>query len=193
MAIENKAPPLTKPAGAVPLPEAVRCPPCATNSAWHWRIDGVPEGAATVVNGEYARGWNAAREAAWRADAVPAAELSRLAAILDHDGDEHGVGAQIRQLVQQSAAARQPMTTQGEAARPMESAPRDGTMVRMLVEFSEHDVEDGEGPHWTIGAWPGEGDETSDWQFAGWCWSHDHFTEGKGTPIGWLPLTGSQP
>ena len=65
-----------KPAGAVPMPEAVRCPPCATNSAWHWRIDGVPGGAATVVNEEYARGWNAAREAAardaWRADAVPA-------------------------------------------------------------------------------------------------------------------------
>lgn len=75
-----------------------------------------------------------------------------------------------------------------EAARPMDTAPRDGTLVRLLVEFSEHDVEDSEGPHWTIGAWPGEGDENSDWQFAGWCWSHDHFTEGKGTPIGWLPF-----
>ena len=31
-------------------------------------------------------------------------------------------------------------------------------------------------------------DQRAGWQFAGWCWSHDHFTEGKGTPVGWLPM-----
>lgn len=43
-------------------------------------------------------------------------ELIRLAAILDHDGDEHGVGAQLRQLAQQSADFNQQMNTRGEAA-----------------------------------------------------------------------------
>ena len=77
-----------------------------------------------------------------------------------------------------------------ETFHSMKSAPKDGTMIRLLVEFEEHDVEDGQSPHWTIGAWPGEGDENSNWQFAGWCWTHDHFTEGKGIPIGWLPMLG---
>lgn len=33
----------------------------------------------------------------------------------------------------------------------------------------------------------GEGEEQG-WQFAGWCWCHDHYVEGKGAPIGWMPL-----
>lgn len=79
--------------------------------------------------------------------------------------------------------------------RPMNTAPRDGTMIRLLVQFTEHATEDKAGPAWTIGArndhnvgeleWGG-------WQFAGWCWTHDHFTEGKGTPVGWLPLIDGQ-
>lgn len=65
--------------------------------------------------------------AAGRADAVLSAELSRLAAILDHDhdGDEHGVGAKLRQLAQQSASASQQMTTQGEAVAAVIEAARD--------------------------------------------------------------------
>lgn len=79
--------------------------------------------------------------------------------------------------------------------RPMNTAPRDGTMIRLLVQFREHATEDKPGPAWTIGAcndynvgeleWGG-------WQFAGWCWTHDHFTEGKGMPVGWLPLIDGQ-
>lgn len=79
--------------------------------------------------------------------------------------------------------------------RPMNTAPRDGTMIRLLVQFTEHATEDKAGPAWTIGTrndhnvgeleWGG-------WQFAGWCWTHDHFTEGKGTPVGWLPLIDGQ-
>ena len=30
--------------------------------------------------------------------------------------------------------------------------------------------------------------EVDGWKFAGWCWSHDHYVEGNGTPIGWMPL-----
>lgn len=77
-------------------------------------------------------------------------------------------------------------------ALPMDTAPRDGTMVRLLVEFAEHATEDCVGPAWTIGANNDDNvgdDERVGWQFAGWCWTHDHFTEGRGTPVGWLPMT----
>ncbi len=76
--------------------------------------------------------------------------------------------------------------------RPMDTAPRDGTMVRLLVQFTAHATEDTDGPSWTIGANNGEHDGGDLWCFAGWCWTHDHFTEGKGAPIGWLPLIDGQ-
>lgn len=83
-----------------------------------------------------------------------------------------------------------------EAALPMETAPHDGTMVRLLVEFSDHATEDCVGPAWTIGACSDDevmADERMGWQFAGWCWTHDHFTEGRGTPVGWLPMLSRSP
>lgn len=71
--------------------------------------------------------------------------------------------------------------------RDMTSAPRDGTMVRLLVEFEEHSTEDADQAP-TIGANNFDNDGEDRWQFAGWCWSHDHFVEGKGVPVGWLPI-----
>ncbi len=77
---------------------------------------------------------------------------------------------------------------------PMNTAPRDGTVVRLLVQFEEHLIEDTDEPAWTIGACNDDlvpEDERTGWQVAGWCWEHDHFTEGKGTPVGWLPMLDS--
>lgn len=74
---------------------------------------------------------------------------------------------------------------------PMESAPRDGTIIALRVEFEEHSLEDSCDPVWTIGFCNDDNvndDERIGWQFAGWCWTHDHFTEGKGKPIGWKPF-----
>ena len=71
--------------------------------------------------------------------------------------------------------------------RDMATAPRDGTMVRLLVEFTEHETEDADQAP-TIGANNFDNDGEDRWQFAGWCWSHDHFVEGKGEPVGWLPM-----
>ncbi len=82
------------------------------------------------------------------------------------------------------------------AWRPMETAPRDGTMLRLLVEFTEHATEDSPGPSPTIGANNFDNDGEDRWQFAGWCWTHDHFTQGQGKPVGWLPMlddAGSAP
>ncbi|MFI8981446.1 hypothetical protein [Ectopseudomonas khazarica] len=71
--------------------------------------------------------------------------------------------------------------------RDMATAPRDGTMVRLLVEFTEHATEDADQAP-TIGANNFENDGEDRWLFAGWCWSHDHFTQGQGEPVGWLPM-----
>lgn len=75
-------------------------------------------------------------------------------------------------------------------ARPMDTAPRDGTLLRLQVRFTEHATEDAE-EAWTIGSNSFDANGEDVWQFAGWCWEHDHFTEGKGTPIGWLPMHDS--
>ena len=71
---------------------------------------------------------------------------------------------------------------------PIESAPKDGTLLRLLVQFDDNATEDSTEPCPTIGVntFGHSGEEV--WRFAGWDWSHDCFTEGSGTPIGWLPL-----
>src|SRR5690606_942024 len=73
-------------------------------------------------------------------------------------------------------------------ARPIETAPRDGTIIRLLVEFEDHATEDTEGPAWTIGHNSRDNTGDDEWQLAGWCWNHDHYTEGRGKPVGWLPM-----
>lgn len=77
-----------------------------------------------------------------------------------------------------------------EAPRPMETAPKDGRMLRLLVDYSaddaDHALEDAL-QAWTIGFNNLGNTEEDKWQFVGWCWSHDHFTEGHGKVIGWLP------
>lgn len=78
--------------------------------------------------------------------------------------------------------------------KPIESAPKDGTLLLLLVDYSGED-----GCHWiddeasglgrsighnnddNVGDGEGEG-----WQFAGWCWSHDHYVGGVGRPVGWM-------
>lgn len=73
--------------------------------------------------------------------------------------------------------------------RDIGTAPRDGTLVRLLVDFTEHATEDSEAmPSPTIGA--NSFDHTGEdlWQFAGWSWEQDCFTQGAGEPVGWLPL-----
>jgi len=117
-----------------------------------------------------------------------------------HNGvlaDKYGPAEQqarwdLWQAAWQAAIAARPVDL---APRAMETTPRDGTMVRLLVQFEENATEDTAEPAWTIGACNDDNvgeDERIGWQFAGWCWTHDHFTEGKGTPVGWLPLIDSK-
>lgn len=74
--------------------------------------------------------------------------------------------------------------------QPMSTAPKDGTLVRLLVDFDAHPTDDNESdPHYpTIGANNFENDELDEWLFAGWCWTYDRWTQGEGTPVGWMPM-----
>ena len=76
---------------------------------------------------------------------------------------------------------------------PMNTAPRDGSLVRLLVEFEDHATEDEDGPCPTIGANNHDNDGEDTWLFAGWDWCHDLFTQGVGKPIGWLPMLDTTP
>lgn len=71
----------------------------------------------------------------------------------------------------------------------MDAAP-EGEMLRLYVQFEEHPTDDVPGGACaaTIGFKDSEG-----WHFAGWCWSHDHFTDGKGKPVAWLPMLSAHP
>lgn len=77
----------------------------------------------------------------------------------------------------------------------MESAPKDGTMLRLLInpdrdEFTAFD--DSLTPFETIGFNNLENTEEDRWEFAGWDWSQDCFITGRGEVIGWaeMPETG---
>lgn len=70
----------------------------------------------------------------------------------------------------------------------MAFAPKDGTMVRLLVnpdpeEFTAFD--DNLTPFETIGFNNLENTEEDRWEFAGWDWSQDCFITGRGEVIGW--------
>lgn len=80
-----------------------------------------------------------------------------------------------------------------EEWRPMDTAPKNGSIIRLLVNFEDMSIDDGDGPFATIGQNNFANDGEDLWQVVGWCWEHDHFTDGKGTPIGWLPMLYAAP
>jgi len=78
---------------------------------------------------------------------------------------------------------------------PMETAPRDSTMVRLLVEFDDETghhalVDDVRG--WTIGSNGFDNDGIDEWRFIGWSWCQDVFFDctapNLGRVVGWLPF-----
>jgi hypothetical protein len=70
---------------------------------------------------------------------------------------------------------------------PLSSAPRDNTLLLLLVSGGENMTEDAQ--IWiTIGGNSLEHTGEDAWKMAGWDWCFDQFTVGDGKPIGWLPL-----
>jgi hypothetical protein len=75
-----------------------------------------------------------------------------------------------------------------EKWRPMLTAPKDDTLILLLLEGGDHPTENKE-RYRTIGSngFAMNGEDV--WLYSGWCWSHDHWTQGEGAElIGWLPL-----
>lgn len=68
------------------------------------------------------------------------------------------------------------------------TAPKDGRLLRLLVEFTDHNLEDNDGPQETIGHNSLENTGEDEWSFAGWCWTHDCYTHGEGKVVGWSPM-----
>ena len=96
------------------------------------------------------------------------------------------------------------IATQTEAApaanalpwRSMLTAPTNGTIVRLLVDYSADSAFGSLEAHnptstgQTIGV-NGDGGHLDDPEgrvICGWNWEHDCFTQGKGEPVGWLPF-----
>lgn len=71
---------------------------------------------------------------------------------------------------------------------PIESAPKDGSLIRVLVEFEDYPLNDDNLPQWTVGFNNLGNTQVDEWQFVGWSWQSDRFCEGTGTPVGWLPM-----
>jgi len=77
--------------------------------------------------------------------------------------------------------------------RPMDTWDRRNETVMLLIDYREdgdHALDDadiaitvGHNNDHNVGEGEGQG-----WQFAGWCWTHDHYVGGKGKPVGWMPL-----
>ena len=79
-----------------------------------------------------------------------------------------------------------------EAFLPMDAWDNRDETVLLLVDYADgdHPLDDstiaitiGHNNDHNVGEAEGNG-----WEFAGWCWTHDHYVQGKGTPIGWMPL-----
>lgn len=85
------------------------------------------------------------------------------------------------------------LAEQSRAFLPMDQWDSRDETVLLLVDYSndgDHPLDDahvaitiGHNNDHNVGEGEGEG-----WKFAGWCWTHDHYVEGKGKPIGWSPL-----
>lgn len=133
--------------------------------------DGLPSDWRRVVEGAADMLGESAKQHRGRGDSATAAMCDRF-------------GAMLRDEIM-AVPAGEP-----ETPRPMSTAPRDGSMIRLLVQFTEHGTSDGfgSGPAWTIGANTYDDSGDDEWFIAGWNWQQDCFTAGEGEPLGWLPM-----
>ena len=74
---------------------------------------------------------------------------------------------------------------------PIDTYKKDGKLVLLLVDGGDHATEDAS-VFRTIGSNAFDHDGEDRWDYAGWCWSHDHWTQAaedrRGKVIGWHPL-----
>jgi len=124
-----------------------------------------------------------------------ATDMSAAADQLEADGvtiatltaERDAARAEIARLTAALAMARE----DDGNPRPIETAPKDGTMLRLLVDYEG--VENwmpltDDNQSWTIGFNTLEDTGDDEWIIAGWNWSQDCFGTGEGKVIGWLPF-----
>jgi len=74
--------------------------------------------------------------------------------------------------------------------KDINTAPKDGTMIWLLVKSDKEDwcpLEDEE-LCWTIGFNQLDLCGIDEWQFVGWNWEQDSFRDGSGEVLGWTDL-----
>lgn len=140
-------------------------------------------------------------------DGISALTTELAAPLEDHEPSGQKPGHQSRTKSESAPADAQAGETSPDATSPtspqeaeavawcdMSNAPKDGTMVRLLVRPGSA-LEDGwtpftdsSDPYSTIGFNALSDTGEDEWQFAGWDWCHDCFTDGAGTVIGWAPF-----
>ena len=77
--------------------------------------------------------------------------------------------------------------------KPITAEVKDGSLVVLYVEGGKNPTGDvGPGEIWqTIGFNTLKDTGDDEWKMAGWNWTHDFFTEGSGTVVGWDYLPAS--
>lgn len=78
-----------------------------------------------------------------------------------------------------------------EGWQPPDTAPKDSTLLLLLVEPEQCATEDGPLCR-TIGGNNFDNDGVDRWQFAGWDWCNDRFIDGIGKVLGWMPLPAAE-
>lgn len=66
-------------------------------------------------------------------------------------------------------------------------APKNGTLLTLLVRFTENSTDDATTAV-TIGSNSFDDNGQDEWLFAGWDWNYDEWCAGQGTVIGWFPM-----
>lgn len=165
---------------------------------------GCPLGEIKFYTGSF-EAWNT-REAATRIEAL-ADMVRRLAGVVDNfiqDSDDPGSEALAahycaRQLLNRlESLQRRACMKEDDVSewQPIETAKKDGQMLWLAVDYSgglggendpDHPLADARIAA-TIGFNQYDDNGEDEWLFAGWCWTHDHFTQGRGKVIAWRPI-----